>query len=158
MADTRRLIRNLGLTMAGVLVIGLMVAFPEPTRAASSTVTARDNSFDPGEIRIDPGDTIVWSNQGSRIHTVNADDRSYRSGDMRSGDTYSHKYEKEGYYFYFCKYHGARNGVGMAGVVIVGDPPPPPGMGNPGPSDADVLVVPTEFRTIQAAVDAAKPG
>lgn len=158
MAETRRIKRNLSAVTAAALLLGLMVAYPEPTKAASATVTARDNRFDPEEIRIDPGDTVVWNNQGSRVHAVKADDGGYQSNDMRSGDTFSHTYPKEGYYFYFCKYHGARNGVGMSGVVIVGNPPPPDDEVDPGLSDAEVLKVPSEFPTIQKAVDAAKPG
>jgi plastocyanin len=152
----RRRFSVLGLTVA--LIGAVLAVAPAPSQAATSTVFTRDNRFDPEEIRIDPGDTVVWNNAGSRIHTVNADDRSFRSGDMGTRETYSHTFPEEGYFPYFCKYHGARGGVGMAGVVIVGDPEIPGDGGGGGLSDSDVLVVPKEFPTIQKAVDAAKPG
>ena len=129
---------------------------PTVSRAANEAVAMKDNRFVPEEIRIDPGDTVVWTNQGSRAHTVTADDRSYNSGDVKTGQSYSKQYTEEGFYYYYCKYHGGRGGVGMAGVVIVGDPKG--GEIDEGRSDKEILVVPKEFPTIQKAVNAAQPG
>lgn len=130
---------------------------PQPSQAANETVSMRDtNKFNPEEVRIDPGDTVVWNNQGSKSHTVTADDRSFRSGTVKAGETYSHTFTEEGFYYYYCKFHGGKNGVGMAGVVVVGNPDPVDK--NNDRSDKEILVVPTEFRTIQKAVNAAEPG
>ena len=143
--------------VALAFLVGTVIAFPpQPSRAANQSAAMKDNRFDPEEIRIDPGDTVVWTNQGSRAHTVTADDRSFNSGDVRTGQSYSQTFAKEGYYYYFCKYHGGRGGVGMAGVVIVGNPPAEDGKDVL--TDADVLEVPKEFKTIQKAVNAAEPG
>ena len=149
--------------LANLLVMSLIatttvVAFaPRPSRAANEAVSMRDNNkFDPEEVRIQPGDTVVWSNQGSKTHTVTADDRSFNSGDIKPGQTYSRTFEKEGFYYYYCRLHGARGGVGMAGVVIVGDPDPVEGGAQR--SDKEILVVPNEYPTIQKAVTAASPG
>lgn len=119
------------------------------------------NAFSPQKLHIDPGDTVRWLNRDVRaIHNVKSDSGEFQSGDMGSGDTFSHKFTKEGYYFYHCVYHGARGKVGMWGVVIVGDPKPPDdgGGGGGGTSDHPVLKVPKSFPTIQKAVDHAKPG
>ncbi|MDQ3940721.1 MAG: plastocyanin/azurin family copper-binding protein [Actinomycetota bacterium] len=145
-------------TVALTMTAGLMVASTTSSRAAE-TVAARDNRFDPRETRIDPGDTVVWANQGSRDHTVTSDKKGqFNSGVMRPTENFRHTFEKEGYYYYFCRQHGARGQVGMWGLVIVGDLPPPPdgsgGTNNVRPK----LVVPRDFPTIQKAVDAAEPG
>lgn len=128
----------------------VLVALAGAAHADSGHVDARDNVFVPQEIRIDPGDRVVWSNVGFRDHTVTADDRSYNSGTMDSGDEFARTFRKKGYYFYHCNLHGAARS-GMWGVVVVGDPGPPGGR-------RPKLVVPDEFRTIQKAVDAARPG
>jgi len=153
-----RIIRRLSNFMVLILfaTTGVVALAPQPSSAASKTVAMKDNRFDPETIRIDPGDTVVWTNQGSRAHTVTADDRSYNSGDKKTGESYSRQFDKEGFYYYFCKYHGSRNGIGMAGVVIVGDPKG--AEVKQGRSDKEVLVVPKEFPTIQKAVNAAQPG
>lgn len=151
----RRRIRSLWPVIAGTM---LVVGMPTASQGATTTVTMRDNRFVPQEIRIDPGDTVIWSNQGSRVHDVKSDERGqFRSGDMEPQDTFSHRFTEEGYYFYHCTYHGAAGKVGMWGVVIVGDPPPPEDVEkekDPRPK----IVVPDDFPTIQKAVDAADKG
>jgi plastocyanin len=126
------------------------VALASAAHADTKQVGARENLFVPQEVRIDPGDRIVWTNNGIRDHTVTADDRAYDSGPIDPGDKFARTYRKEGYYFYHCKLHGSVRS-GMWGVVVVGDPGPPGGR-------RPKLVVPDKFRTIQKAVLAAQPG
>lgn len=149
--DVARLL--LGVLFGGLLVIGS----PTASLGASQTVSIRDNRFAPQEVRIDPGDTIVWTNQGSRVHDVRSDTNDFRSGDMEPGDTFRHTFAEEGYYFYHCTYHGASDRVGMWGVVIVGNPPPPEEE-EADKDDRPKLKVPEDFPTIQKAVDQADPG
>ncbi|HET7481417.1 MAG TPA: cupredoxin domain-containing protein [Actinomycetota bacterium] len=144
-------------TLLVVMASAVVTVLSVPSQAASTTVTMRGNKYNPSEVHIDPGDTVIWNNQDSRVHTVNADDGSFRSGDIRPGGSFSHQFDDEGYYYFYCKYHGGRGGVGMSGVVIVGNPPPPKDDGG-AKDDRDILVVPNEFPTIQKAVDAAHPG
>ena len=150
--------------IAAAFGAALIAVAPAPARAASQTVAVRDNTFAPEEVRIDPGDSVVWNyDRGRNRHTVTSDERGqFDSGDMTpsSNRTFSHQFNEEGYYPYFCRYHGGRGGAGMAGLVIVGTPDgPPPGSEPPGEKDERPrLVVPRDFPTIQRAVDAAKPG
>jgi plastocyanin len=144
-----------------VVALALLTLPGLPARAATRTVRVTDNEFEPREIRVDVGDTVVWTNEGRNVHDIRADDDSFRSGDLSTGESFSHTFSREGYFYYFCAYHGAKRKVGMWGLVVVGDPP----------ADADpykdlqrarderpVLHVPGDFETIQAAVDAAEPG
>ncbi|HVF52960.1 MAG TPA: plastocyanin/azurin family copper-binding protein [Actinomycetota bacterium] len=138
-----------------VLVATLLV--PGTSNALPAQVSANDNTFNPKEVRIDPGDTVTWSNQGAQVHSVSADNGTFKSDNLEPGDTYTQRFAEEGYYFYFCKFHGAKNRVGMAGWVVVGNPPEPPEL----EFKKDLrptLVVPGDFPTIQEAVDAASPG
>ncbi|MGI8407509.1 MAG: right-handed parallel beta-helix repeat-containing protein [Actinomycetota bacterium] len=151
----RRSKRFLAVTLAGcALVLGL----PGASQGASREVAIRDNSFEPQEARIDPGDSIVWINQGDQPHTVTSDKRGeFNSGDMDPGDTFQQTFPEEGYYYYFCRFHGARGQVGMWGLVIVGDLPAPKDVQDT-QNVRPKLVVPDDFPTIHRAVDAAKPG
>lgn len=123
--------------------------------SATSPVAAQDGEihtvdmtddliFDPDEISISPGDTIVWENVGSIGHSVTAyeddipeeaeyfasggfdaedDARSAYtpgepdSGDIPGGESYEHTFEVEGTYEYFCIPHES---AGMLGTVNVG--------------------------------------
>jgi plastocyanin len=124
-------------------------------------VSAIDDVFDPEVVRVQPGETVEWTNDGRSAHTVEADDGSWRSGVLESGTTFEHTFEAPGVYAFFCRYHGAP-GVGMAGTIVVGDAPLPGG-GTPGRDPvpggpAATVRVPRDVPTIQAAVDRAEPG
>jgi parallel beta-helix repeat protein len=132
-----------GLAFAGALAIS------SAAHAGTAQVNARDNAFEPQEVRIDPGDRIRWDNVGFRDHTVTADDRSFNTR-LDPGGEFTRKFRKKGYYFYHCTLHGqARSG--MWGVVVVGNPGPPGGR-------RPRIVVPDDFLSIQRAVDEADPG
>ena len=155
--------REAAIRIAKLVLAGLVgvVGLPVVSHAATQAVTIRDNSFSPQEIHIDPGDTVVWNNQGTRVHDVTSDDRSFRSPDLRRGATYSHTFEKEGFYYYHCSFHGSRRKVGMWGLVVVGNPSPESDpykdLGG-GQDDRPRLVVPRDFPTIQKAVNRARSG
>lgn len=156
-------VRHTSLAVLVALVVALVGVAPMPARAAPGAVAVRDNSFEPREVHIDPGDSVIWSyEQGQNVHTVTSDERGqFSSGDMSSTNnpTFSHTFEQEGYYPYFCRYHGAHGGVGMAGMVILGDPAgPPPGAQPIEDAERPRLVVPSDYPTIQQAVDVAEPG
>ncbi|MCA1706991.1 MAG: right-handed parallel beta-helix repeat-containing protein, partial [Actinobacteria bacterium] len=148
-------IRVLG-ALAGLLLMLSSLAVPSHA-ATSQTVVMRANTFFPQELHVDPGDEVVWTHQDGRaVHDVVSDDDLFESGDMRTGDTFARTFNKEGYFYYHCFYHGARGQVGMWGVVIVGDPPPPGTGGTP--DKRPTLKVPKDYKSIQKAVDHARPG
>lgn len=135
---------------AALLLAGLVVAVP--ARAATVAVTIRDNLFAPQSIEVDPGDTVTWTNAGRRTHDVTADSGAFVSGDLFAGAQYSQTFAKEGTYYYHCSFHGRAGKQGMWGVVVVGDPKPVE------PDERPRIDVPGDFKTIQAAVDAAESG
>jgi plastocyanin len=152
MARTRTRAAPLVCLTAACVVGGL----PGVAPAAEVAVSIRDSAFTPQELHVDPGDTVVWTQAGARVHDVTSDTGDFLSGDMTRGSQFSHRFREEGFYYYHCSFHGRAGKRGMWGVVIVGDPPPP------GDGDDDAkrprIDVPGDFATIQAAVDAAEPG
>lgn len=153
-APPRLALRAMAVFTAGAC---LVLGAPQPSLGASVAVTIRDNSFTPRELRIEPGDVVVWTNQGSRVHDVRSDVRGqFASGALNPGERFRHRFDREGYYFYHCTFHGARGSVGMSGVVIVGDLPPLED-GSDGEGRARI-VVPDDHPTIQRAVNNAAPG
>lgn len=164
-----RIVRSLAalvLAAAPLLLAGTLG--PAPARAGESyvDVSAADDFFDAEVIRVPVGTKVEWTNVGRNPHTVTADDGSFDSGNMAPGDEFSWTFDEPGVYRYYCVYHGAPGGVGMAGIVVVGDVPLPGGGGasigpgrEPVPSGPGAtLRVPQDHDTIQAAVDAAEPG
>ncbi|HEX2057037.1 MAG TPA: right-handed parallel beta-helix repeat-containing protein [Actinomycetota bacterium] len=133
-------------------VASSVIAVQAPAPAATVTVTIRENFFSPQEIHVDPGDTVTWTNAGTRTHDVTSDTGAFVSGDLFRGGKFSHTFAKEGIYYYHCSFHGRAGQQGMWGVVVVGDPKPAE------PAKRPRIDVPADFRSIQAAVDAAQSG
>ncbi|MFB6091611.1 MAG: plastocyanin/azurin family copper-binding protein [Haloquadratum sp.] len=98
-------------------------------------------AFDPPDVTISTGETVVWRNTSSRGHTVTAYDtqipadaeffasggydsteaarKAFRrelGGIIESGETWSHTFEVPGTYAYFCIPHEQ---AGMLGTVVV---------------------------------------
>lgn len=112
------------------------VAAPTATTAVPATATAatfnalqndvrfvqvgiRDGFFQPQNLVVAPGSTVVWINQSGQQHTVTADDGSFASGTLSPNGTYSHVFNTTGTYPYYSQNGGAKGGVGMFGVIVV---------------------------------------
>jgi plastocyanin len=144
------------------LVLVMLAACGDSNSASGPTVSAIDNVFSPKELHIKPGQTVTWVNNGQSLHTVTADDKSFDSGIFASGAQYAHTFTRPGRYPYYCTLHGGSGGSGMAGVIIVDAPSSDASSADmimrPPTAPHAILRVPETYSTIQAAVDAAKPG
>jgi plastocyanin len=99
------------------------------SRPATGTVNIIDFAYDPGSSSIRVGDTLVWENFGAAPHTVTAEDGSFTSGNLSSGQTYRRTFTTTGTFTYFCTLHPemrAAIAVGDAGSPTPPPPPPPP--------------------------------
>src|SRR5688572_6152345 len=80
-------------------------AYAEQRPTTIVTVGAYDNRFEPRTINVQPGTTVRWVNQGQHAHTVSAHNRSWDSGDIAPGQSYSATFKRPGTYTYFCSHH-----------------------------------------------------
>jgi plastocyanin len=81
-------------------------ASPTTKRAAKThTVTVKNNKYSPAALTIKVGDTVVWTNEDDKDHTVNADDKSFKSDNLSPDDSYEYTFKKAGTFKYACKYH-----------------------------------------------------
>lgn len=134
----KRLLKSVALLGAAALALaGLQVASPantiRTTQAATNPVAATlvdatsttasvmigDNFFSPTTTTVSLGTTVTWTNQGTMLHTVTADDGSFNSGDIAASSTYSHTFNTAGTYNYYCSHHGGPGLSGMSGTIIV---------------------------------------
>jgi plastocyanin len=87
---------------------------------AAKNVRVVDNDYEPGDVRVQTGQEIRWTNVGEIPHTVTAEDRSFDSGIMATGAEFRMSFDTAGTYAYFCTLH-----PDMVGTITVVDPPPP---------------------------------
>jgi plastocyanin len=74
-----------------------------------------EGAFFPPEISVSSeGNIVSWTNDDSTEHTVTADDGSFDSGPISSGDTFDNTFDEPGDFGYHCSIHPF-----MTGVVIV---------------------------------------
>ena len=91
-----------------------------PNEASDISCAESGTCFLPGEVTIGVGESIIWSNDSSVVHTVtsgNPEDGSdgfFDSSIIMSGDTFSHTFTEAGQYNYFCSIH-----PWMQGSVLV---------------------------------------
>jgi plastocyanin len=112
--------------MLPVLVL-LAWAIVMPEVRAETAVTIQNSSYEPKDLVVLAGDTVVWTNNDTAGHTVTADDEAYDShpqcGDggacLMKGDTFQQTFDKRGKYLYYCRLHGGPDGTDMAGTVTV---------------------------------------
>jgi plastocyanin len=90
---------------------------PPPAAAAGrDTVTAdiADFMFRPGRLVVTPGTTIIWTNAGQVAHTVTAEDGSFDSGLIESGQRRALLFSQPGTFPFHCTPHPF-----MRGEVVV---------------------------------------
>ena len=73
--------------------------------AKTHTVTIKNNKLSPASLKIKAGDTVVWKNEDDKDHTVAADDKSFKSGNISPDDSFENTFKKAGTFKYGCKYH-----------------------------------------------------
>src|SRR5882724_11154214 len=107
------------LVLVAIGVTGPHVA-AKTLRADTVTITMSDFKFDPPDITVQAGSSIVWTNNGTKKHTATADDNSFDTGVIAPGaSSQPIKFDKAGKYLYFCQFHGAAGGVDMSGTITV---------------------------------------
>jgi plastocyanin len=73
-----------------------------------------DFAFDPALTGVAVGETVTWTNLGAAHHTVTADDSSFNSGNLASGESFSQTFAAPGSYTYRCRIHPS-----MTGTIVV---------------------------------------
>jgi plastocyanin len=104
--------------LAAVLLLAACDTDEAPDGApddAAAEVDIVDSAFQPPEVEVTVGDTVLWTHTGNVAHTVTFDDGP-DSGTINSGDTFSRTFDDAGEFDYVCVIH-----PGMAGIVVVSE-------------------------------------
>ncbi|MGI9565458.1 MAG: PEFG-CTERM sorting domain-containing protein [Nitrosopumilus sp.] len=115
-----------------ILAVGLMATTTIPASYAETTVSLpvgtsvpgceeTDACYTPSSVSVGVGETVTWSNDDTAAHTVTSGsaadgvDGIFDSSLFAAGTTFSHTFEEEGTFDYFCMVH-----PWMVGAVTVG--------------------------------------
>ena len=120
----KALIAVLAVASCSLLVLGAAAAAP----LQDAKVEITDKGFQPQQIEVMAGQSVIWMNNATKEHTVTAraaaapeqDDEkdkskaAFDSGPIKPGGSFSFKFEKPGTYPYACSIHKT-----MTGSVVV---------------------------------------
>jgi plastocyanin len=106
----------LGRTLAlGAISLLVAVAIAgSPVRAADIEVKIDNFTFNPKQITVKAGDTVVWVNHDDIPHTVASQTQAFRSKALDTDDKFSFTFATPGTYPYFCALHPQ-----MTGTIVV---------------------------------------
>ncbi len=88
------------LLACGALAFGALAFDAGPAAAATVNVQITDTGFGPSTLEVQPGDTVIWTNDGTATHDVSADDGSFQSGPLSPGQTFPFTLQTQGTYVY----------------------------------------------------------
>ncbi len=60
------------------------------------------------------GQTVMWTNNDTENHTATADDDSWGTGTLKTGQNFVRRFDTPGTYTYYCSYHPE-----MTGTIVV---------------------------------------
>jgi plastocyanin len=115
------MLKSICLILSIVLTLpGSVPAQTALSDAGATMVEARDNVFEPRNVTIQRGETVIWTNTGQNFHTVTSGTGCAPSGkfnaELPPGEQFSQTFEAAGEFPYFCVPHCA---MGMTGTVTV---------------------------------------
>ena len=79
--------------------------------AAGSTLSIKNFAFTPAALTVKSGTTVTVTNHDSATHTWTATDKTFDSGDLPSGKSFTFTFTKPGTYSYVCSIHASMHGT-----------------------------------------------
>ena len=89
-------------------------ASKEMPASSPNQVVVENFSFQPGNLTVKAGTTVTWVNHDDEPHTVNENNKTFKSGTLDTDAKFSYKFTSPGTYSYFCSLHPR-----MTGQIIV---------------------------------------
>jgi len=80
-------------------------------RNRSVVVAIQDFDFAPRDVSLTVGDTVVWVNRDSFVHTSTADSTAWSSPDLSPGDRFELVVRTPGRFAYHCAAHPVMHGT-----------------------------------------------
>ncbi len=78
----------------------------QPQIGGTYNIEISNFAFNPSEIRIKRGETVIWINKDSAPHTVTSDSGTeINSPQLSNGQVYSHSFSNTGTFNYYCSVH-----------------------------------------------------
>jgi hypothetical protein len=87
--------------------------------------------FGPAQTTVLAGDTVTWTNQAVRKHTVDGLTVPFDSPELLLGDSFSRAFDTPGAFAYYCRLHPFMRGEVDVYQVLIDPPPVAASLGRP---------------------------
>jgi plastocyanin len=106
--------------------VAVSIALVSATATASSEVpvTIVSRAYQPAELTVEDGQTVIWTNRGFGPHTVTALGGEFDSGRLNAGESFKVTFTTPGAFAYKCTVHPSMKG--SVTVLPPGQHPLPP--------------------------------
>jgi plastocyanin len=84
-------------------------------QAMEQSAEIRQFAYQPKNVEVPVGTTVIWTNQDAIEHSVTASDGSFDSGLFTQGGTFSRTFDQPGTIAYVCSRHGSM--IGEVNVI-----------------------------------------
>jgi plastocyanin len=96
--------------------LGLMLGAIGPSLAdqpqpRTHSITIEHMRFQPEELAVTPGDTIVWLNKDLVPHTATSEVGGFDSNTILASESWRYTVQKKGDFAYTCTFHPAMKGM-----------------------------------------------
>jgi plastocyanin len=93
------------------LVVVTVAWVATPPRSKTHTIKIAQFAFDPAELRVARGDTVVWENADILPHTTAADSAAWTSGELTPRGRFRFVATDTGRFAYHCAAHPTMHAV-----------------------------------------------
>lgn len=92
---------------------GTKAASPNDGAAGTggTTINIKSFTYGPATLQVKSGQKVTVTNEDGAVHTVTADDKSFDSGDLEKGKSFTFTAGKPGTYNYICSIHQYMKGT-----------------------------------------------
>lgn len=127
--------RRLAFALLLLALPGSAIAMDMPASdsAPGAKLSILFGSVTPTNVQVVAGETVHWSNDSVRDHTVTADDGAYDSGGLGPNEQYSRMFDTPGTYRYHCRLHPYIRGEIDVRTLLLDRPAQPGAPGRPYP-------------------------
>jgi plastocyanin len=106
--------RSRGARIATLALVPLGALWPAPaTVSAAATevpVSIVSRAYQPAELMVEAGQTVIWTNRGFGPHTVTAAGGEFDSGRLNAGERFKVTFTTPGAFAYACTIHPSMHG------------------------------------------------
>jgi plastocyanin len=115
LASNRTLVASVALTALALCAAGVVALAgsqsPKAPKPATHTVVMDGTSFEPANVTVNTGDTVVWVNEDPFSHTVTSKAGGFDSKVIPEGKAWTNTMKAKGTFPYICTLHPTMKGV-----------------------------------------------